>query len=107
MRYAPDGEEEPAPLRRLRLLVMVLIIVLILGFVAMAGTIVIRLGLRGGAERVDIDQLTLPAGHDIVVTGQGPGTLHVVLRGPDGVETLHIYDARTGGYLSKTVISRR
>lgn len=106
MPYVPEGEVEPAPLRRLRWLVNVLIVVLIVGFLAMVATIVIRLGFGATAERVALEELVLPDGAEIVVTGQGPGTLHMVLR-ENGVETLHIYDGRTGRLLSRTTITRR
>lgn len=99
-------EKEPPQVRQLRLLVMVLIVVLILGFLAIVATIVIRLGIGGApGQGVAVEQLALPAG-EIVATGQGPGTLHVVLRGPDGVETLRIFHAGTGEEKSATVLQR-
>ncbi len=107
MSYAPEDEEEPPQVRRLRMLVMVLIVVLILGFVAMVGTIVIRLGFPDQRPQpIAADALSLPAGHDIIATGQGKGTVHVLLRDPDGSEMLYVFDARTGAELSKTAIIR-
>lgn len=109
MRYAEEDEEEPPQLKRLRLLVTVLTIVLILGIVTIAATIVIRLGF-GGMQSVPVgvlaEALSLPADHQIVATGQGPGTVHVVLQAPSGVQALHIYDAGTGSLLSKTQLTR-
>ena len=105
MTYTPEGEAEPPQVRRLRQMVMVLIVVLILGFVAMVGTIVIRLGVKGGAEAVTAENLRLPDGAEIVATGQGPGTLHVVVR-QDGSELLIVFDKDTGEELSRTRIER-
>jgi hypothetical protein len=111
MTYAPDDDDElvePPVVRRLRLLVMVLIIVLIVGFVAMVATIVIRLGFPDRSPvPIPVAQLVLPEGHDIVATGQGTGSVHVVLRGPDGGESLLVFDAETGEELSRTVLERR
>ena len=93
-------------MRQLRLLVMVLIVVLILGFLAIVATIVIRLGIGGASgQGVAIETLALPAG-EIIATGQGPGTLHVVQRDTDGVETLRIFNAKTGEQKSATVLQR-
>ena len=93
-------------MRQLRLLVMVLIVVLILGFLAIVATIVIRLGIGGASgQGVAIETLALPAG-EIIATGQGPGTLHVVQRDADGVETLRIFNAKTGEQKSATVLQR-
>lgn len=106
MRYVPEGEVEPPALRRLRLLVMGLTIVLIVGFVAMVATIVIRLGFGGGAEPVSADSISLPIDAEVVATGQGRGTLHFLLRSPDGTEALHIFDANSGDEISRTVLVR-
>ena len=93
-------------MRLLRRLSMLLIVVLILGFLTIVGVIVIRLGFGGASgQGVAIETLVLPEG-EIVATGQGPGTLHVVLRNGDGQETLHIFDANSGAPVSATVIQR-
>ena len=93
-------------MRQLRLLVMALIVVLILGFLAIVATIVIRLGIGGATgQGVAVEALVLPPG-EIVATGQGPGTLHVLRQGDDGVEMLHIFDADTGEQKSVTAIRR-
>ena len=110
MSYVPEGEEEPPHLRRLRLLVMVLGIVLILGIVTIAATIVIRLGFGGEGEvsgTVSASSVILPEGHTIIATGQGSGTLHVITRGPDGAETIHIFHATSGAKLNQTRIERQ
>ncbi|MEM6621297.1 MAG: DUF6476 family protein [Pseudomonadota bacterium] len=112
MRYAPEDEEEPPKVRQLRLMAMVLMVVLILGFLAMVGTIVIRLGFgvgvdlgsAGGAVLVTAEALTLPPG-EIVATGQSQsGVLFVIER--DGIERLVKVDAETGEILSDTPIVR-
>ncbi|MFK7943063.1 MAG: DUF6476 family protein [Paracoccaceae bacterium] len=106
MAQTPDMESEPPQVRQLRLLVMVLIVVLILGFLTIVATIVIRLGIGAApGQGVLVRELNLPAG-EILATGQGPGTLHVLLRSPDGDDALHIFDASNGAVKSVTAITR-
>lgn len=107
MSYTQEDEEEPPQLRLLRRLVMALLVVLMLGIVTIAATIVIRLGFPGDpAEPVLAETLTVPPGHEVIATGQGPGTVHLTLRGPDGAQVLHIFDAGTGTELSRTALIR-
>jgi hypothetical protein len=107
MTYTPEDEEEPPQLRRLRLLVMALIVVLMLGIVTIAATIVIRLGFPSvPVEPVPVEALTIPKAHEVIASGQGPGTVHLTLRGPDGVEALYVFDAETGKELSRTTLTR-
>lgn len=102
-----DAIEEPASLRRLRLLVTVLTVVLIAGIVIIVAVIVIRLGgVADGPRAIDAEQIALPAGATIVSTGQGAGTVLFVLKAPDGVERLHVFDAETGERVSVTEITR-
>lgn len=107
MSYVPEDEVEPPHLRTLRRAVLILIVVLILGILTIAATIVIRLGFPGDTgARLTLEQIHLPAGQEIRATGEGPGRLHVVLRAPDGIETLHVFDAATGERISVTPIAR-
>ncbi len=109
----PQDDEfiEPAHLRRLRLLVTGLTVVLIVGVLAIAATIVIRLGfgvgeaLSGGPVRAD--RFELPEGAEIVALGRGSGTVMFVLRGPDGAEALHVFDEASGEPESRSAIMRR
>ncbi|MEM9736814.1 MAG: DUF6476 family protein [Pseudomonadota bacterium] len=108
---SPDFDQdppEPAPLRRLRLLVTVLTVVLIAGMVTMVASFVIRLGLAepgGGPRVVEADRLMLPVGAEIRALGQARGTVLVATDGPGG-EVLWVFDAETGEVLSKTPIGR-
>ena len=108
MRYAPEEEEEPKSIRRLRQMVMALLVVLMLGILAIAGTIVIRLGLGAGSGGpVVADQFTLPDG-EVTGIGQGEGTVLFMVRAADGTERLYTFDADAGGApLSTTVITRK
>ncbi len=72
-------------------------VVLILAVLAIAGTIVMRLGFGlGGTRTLTAEQITLPAGMDVVAIGRGEGTILFVLRAPDGAETVRAFDDRTG-----------
>lgn len=107
-----DDTPEPAPVRRLRVLVTTLMIVLIGGMITVAGALVIRLGLTGGSggtaalAPVSAERLLLPEGAEIRALGRAPGEVLVVTRGPDGAERLHIFDAATGAARSRTPIER-
>lgn len=107
----PDEEfPEPPQLRRLRWLVTGLTVVLILGVLAIAGTIVIRLGFGVGeavsAGPIRAERFVLPPEAEIVAVGRGPATVMFVLRGRDGAETLQVFDEATGAPVSLTVIAR-
>ena len=83
-------------------------VVLILAVLAIAGTIVMRLGLGlGGSRTLTAEQITLPAGMDVIAVGRGEGTILFVLRAPDGAETLRAYDDRTGEPAGASAITRR
>ena len=77
---------------------------------AIAATIVIRLGFGVGeafsSGPVDAERFALPAGAEIVAVGRGPGTVMFVLREPEGVEALHVFDASTGARESRSEIKR-
>lgn len=86
---------------------MALMVVLMLAILTIAGTIVIRLGFGGGAKPVDAASFALPAG-EVVSLGRGEGTVMFLVRGEDGVERLHVFDADDGGApMSTTVVERR
>lgn len=75
---------------------MALMVVLMVGILLIAGTIVIRLGFDGGAEVVDAENFVLPEG-EVIGMGQGRGTVLFLIRGADGAERLHVFDAAKGG----------
>jgi hypothetical protein len=108
--YPDDEFPEPPRLRRLRWLVTALMVALIVGVLAIAATIVIRLGfgvgeaISGGPIRAE--RFALPAGADIVAVGRGPGTVMFVLRDADGSEALHVFDDVTGEPASRSAIVR-
>ena len=84
--------------------------VLIVGVLAIAATIVIRLGFgvgeafSGGPVRAE--RFVLPEAAEIVAVGRGQGTVLFVLRGPDGAEALHVFDAANGAPESRSAIAR-
>lgn len=110
MVYRDEDEEFPEPprLRRLRWLVTLLTIVLILGVVAIAGTIVIRLGFLGGQRLTPITapEFVLPEAYEVEAVGRGEGTVLFVLRAPDGAEWLYSFDRQSGGSIGVTPIRR-
>lgn len=110
-RYDPeeDAIPEPAPVRRLRLMVSALLFVLIAGVVTVVATLVIRLGAVGPAPEpaaIAAGSLTLPAGEAITAIGQAGSTLLVTTRDEAGAERLRAFSAATGEALSETRIER-
>ena len=108
-RYDPEDEApEPAPVRRLRLMVSALIFVLIAGVVTVAATLVIRLGAiePANAPPIAAERLRLPAGEMIVAMGQGGGRVLIATRDAEGVERLRAFDADSGAESSVTLIER-
>jgi hypothetical protein len=105
-----DEVPEPPQLRRLRWLVTGLTVVLIVGVLAIAGTIVIRLGFGVGqavsAGPIRAERFVLPPEAEIVAVGRGPGAVIFVLRQPDGAEVLQVFDEATGDPVSRTAIVR-
>lgn len=110
MVYHDEDEEFPEPprLRRLRWLVTILTVVLILGVVAIAATIVIRLGFLGGQRLTPITagEFILPEGHEVEAIGRGEGTVLFMLRGPDGREWLYSFDRQSGARIGMTPVRR-
>jgi hypothetical protein len=109
--HPDDNIAEPAHLRRLRLLVTALTVVLIVGVLAIAATIVIRLGFGFGEAfsggPVGAERFELPAGAEIVAVGRGSGTVMFVLRGAGGAEALHVFDEASGALESRSAVTRR
>lgn len=103
-----DDFPEPPRLRRLRWLVSGLMVALIVGVLAIATTIVIRFGFLGGQEVVPLtaSELRLPASAEVVAVGRGEGTVLFLLRAPDGSETLHAFDRRTGAPAGVSAVTR-
>ena len=107
MAHDPDDFDEPPQLRRLRWLVTGLTVVLILGLLAIAATIVMRLGFGlGGGGPIRAERFALPPDAEIVAVGRGEGTVLFVVRGPDGTEALRAFDDRTGKPMGASVIGR-
>jgi hypothetical protein len=110
VQHLDSGLGEPSHLRRLRWLVTGLTVVLIVGVLAIAATIVIRVGFGVGEASADgpvrAERFALPAGADIVAVGRGPGTVLFVLREDDGAEALHVFDEASGAAESRSVIAR-
>ncbi len=85
---------------------MALMVVLMLAIVAIAATVVIRLGFGLGHGAVEAGQFTLPEG-EVLSVGRGEGTVLFLVRAEDGVQTLYVFDADDGGApVSATVVSR-
>jgi hypothetical protein len=105
--HEDDDFPEPPRLRRLRWLVSGLTVALIVGVLAIAATIVIRLGFGIGEATgpVTAERFALPAG-EIVSVGRGSGTVLFVLRLPDGAERLLVFDESTGEPAGASVIAR-
>jgi len=98
--------------RRLRLLVSALMVVLIGGMLIVVAAMVIRLGVLGTPEKVELGPVTaahfkLPAGAEAVALGRAPGEVLILTRDASGAETLRVFDAASGAEKSATRISRR
>ncbi|MEM6676575.1 MAG: DUF6476 family protein [Pseudomonadota bacterium] len=105
-----DDEELPEPpqVRRLRQMVSALMIASIVGVLALAGTVVIRLGLGGEAPPppVAAEALSLPDGERIIAIGRTRAEVLLTTEDAAGVERLRIFDASTGKARSETLITR-
>ena len=103
----PEEPPEPPRLRRLRRLVTALAAAMILGVIAVAATLVIRVaGLAPGPGPVAAESIALPAGAEITAVGRSGGELLLVTRGADGTERVRAFDAETGEPRSVTEIAR-
>jgi hypothetical protein len=103
-----DAFPEPPGLRRLRWLVTGLMVALIVGVLSIAATIVIRLGFLGGRDVVPVTApaFRLPEAQEVLAVGRGQGTVLFLLRAPDGTESLHAFDERTGAPASVSAVTR-
>lgn len=83
-------------------------VALIVGVLAIAATIVIRFGFLGGQGTVPLTaaEFSLPTGQEVVALGRGEGTVLFLLRAPDGTETLHAFDRRTGAPAGISAVTR-
>jgi hypothetical protein len=107
-----DDPPEPRRLRALRRLVTLLTATLIVGIVAVAAALVIRIAgpapERPGfdAASVTAERLVLPADEAITAVGAAGGALLVATRDAAGAERLRLYDAATGAALREIAVAR-
>jgi hypothetical protein len=118
--HGPDSEEPPEPprLRALRLMVTVLTATLILGVVAIAAALVIRVTRADpppapmpapaafDPARLTAESLALPEGEDIVALGAAGDALMIVTRDASGAEWLRLFDPADGAALRAAPITR-
>jgi hypothetical protein len=111
-RFSADEDDAPEPprLRALRRLVTLLTASLIVGVVATAGALVIRLARpEPGAfdpRAVAAERVRLPAGEAITAVGAAGAALVVATRDAGGAERLRLYDAATGALLREIAVDR-
>ena len=102
-----DDLPEPAPIRRLRILVNVLTMVLIVSVVVVTVLLVIRLSGRGAdVARPSLpERIAVPADAVVEAVGRGaPDEVLVSLRLADGTRVLVSYDAQTGAELDRSLL---
>jgi hypothetical protein len=116
--HGPDSDEPPEPprLRALRLMVTVLTATLILGVVAIAAALVIRVTRADpppapapaafDPARLTAESLVLPEGEDIVALGAAGDALMIVTRDASGAEWLRLFDPADGAALRAAPITR-
>ncbi len=88
--------------------------VLILGVLAIATALVIRIAAPPSAPApaafhltaLQAARLALPRDAEITALGAAGGALMIATRAPDGVETLRVFDARSGAQLRVVAITR-
>ena len=105
---------EPGRLRALRIMVMALTGVLIIGVLAVATTLVIRLASPPPAPipsafypaALQAARLGLPRDEAITALGASGGVLMIVTRAMDGRETLRVFDANSGAQLRAVAVTR-
>jgi hypothetical protein len=99
----PDEPPEPPRLRALRRLVTGLTVALIIGVIAVAATLVIRLAAPPAAgldlRRLEAEALAAPAGEVVTATGGLGGALVLATEDPEGRRRLRFYDPRSGAPL--------
>ncbi|QHQ33906.1 DUF6476 family protein [Algicella marina] len=106
---APSGPE-PAPLRRLRLLVTVLTLTMIVGMLTITGLLAWRLSTAGQAELQPgptlPENLPLPSGETLISYTQSPDYTVLITRDADGQERLHLL-TKDNGEISETLVLQR
>ncbi len=102
---------EPPKLRFLRRMVVALTATLMVGVLTIAAAIVITVSrdpapapLADGAELAE--RVTLPAKETLISATLSAGVLTVATRGPDGAETLRMFDASTGEARGVVAVAR-
>lgn len=79
----------------------------ILGVLAIATVIVLRLGVLGSPPAtLDAEAITLPPGERITAVGQSPRALTLATEDEAGVERLRSFDPATGETTGTTLIRR-
>ena len=94
--------------RTLRRLITVLTATLIIGIMTIAAVLIWRIASEPGARaasNVTADQVTIPAGAEIIATGATPAALTVAIRDGEG-EALLVFHPETGALLNVTRITR-
>lgn len=98
----PQAAALPPGLRALQRLVTVLTVVMIAGFLVLIGAFVMR--LNAGAP-VAPDTLEVPEGAEPLAFTQGSDWVAVVVRGPDGAESIRVHDRLTGRLRQEIVLA--
>ena len=94
--------------RTLRRLITILTATLIIGIMTIAAVLIWRIASEPGprvAANVTADQVTIPAGAEIIAAGATPAALTLAIRDGEG-EALLVFHPETGALLSRTTISR-
>jgi len=94
----PALDPEPKRLRYLRLLVTILTATMIIGLIIILGLIVTMFTERWSRSSISLpDTLELPADHaQAEAITVGDDWIGVVTTGPEGRQSIHILDAKTG-----------
>jgi hypothetical protein len=108
-----DDLPEPPRLRALRRLVTALTATLILGMLAVAGTLVVRLARPEAPaapafapQALTAERLVLPAGEAITALGAAGPALAVATRDGRGAERIRLFDPATGAELGAVAVER-
>ena len=105
---AEDWREVPQ-LRNLRRLVSALTAVLMIGVLAVAVTLVIRIASEPGARaiaKVTAEEVSIPADAKVIAVGATASSLTVAIRDGEGGEAVLVFHPETGALISRTAINR-
>ena len=105
---AEDWREVPQ-LRSLRRLVTALTAVLMLGMLAVAVALIIRISMEPAAKplsSVGAEAVTLPAGETITAVGTTAAAVTVATTDAGGAERLRMFDPRTGAEIGVVDVKR-